>query len=552
MKYLIILAAFAMAAGASGFGTATLMETSEEGSFRTDISPPACLPLSMPVSDGPLADLLWHYSLTSGWQQRTCPMGNGAEYVFTGGWYGGGIMFEGVTGDGSVLWQTEPDLGSNLYWKNLGTGVSAAWDADRYYLVRSFDVWNDNGTPGDPNDDYMVSEDNLEVCLFSGSSSTPLWVWDGTGTLMSTWVDEPGKYDCTPDGEYFAVGGYIDGHLGIAVFVPDSAGPHLLFDDPSFAYSPRQLRITDDGSSVIFSVGADLLRVDVATGTLEDTYNLGASTDCFDISGDGSLVAYGFTAAKLAQWNGSQYDLAWSHPVSGYYAGAASISDDGQAVYHGFYKNTYLSNRIYRFDPASSTPVWTYDTPAGSGGNQDVVSWMDCTSDGSYLAVASWGCQSGGGDEVIVLDDDSPSQPVYSINSPGSMWHVDISPDGTYVTASGKHVHANVMGSGTDTYMADVTPEGLQSGTQASPLRLSLSPNPCPGTAAVGFSLPGSGAARVSVYDLSGRRVHQVVNELLGQGDHSVQVSTDLPAGLYVVTLSFGDERVAEKLLISR
>ncbi|MBN2587003.1 MAG: T9SS type A sorting domain-containing protein [Candidatus Fermentibacteraceae bacterium] len=552
MKYLIVMAAFAMAAGAAGYSTATMVEVTPEGTFTAEASIPACY--STDAEEGCITDseLLWHYSIVSGLTQKTACMGDDGGYVFSGGWYGGGLMFEGISGDGTVLWQTEPVLGSGEYWKNLATGTASAYYADAFYLVRNFDIWNDNGTPGVTGDDYLVSEDNVEVCLFDGASSTPVWTWDPEGAFLVYSPDEPGSYDCTEDGEYFAVGGYIDGHLGLAVFVPDSANPMLLWDDAGFAYSPRQLRITGDGSKVIFSVGADLLRVDVATGTLEDTYNLGASTDCFDISADGSLVAYGFTSARLAQWGGSEYTMAWSHSVAGYYAGAAAVSDDGQAVYHGFYSSSYLTNRIYRFDPASSTPLWTYDTPTGSGSNQDVVSWMECSSDGSYVAMSSWGCQSGGGDEVIVLDDDAPTAPIYSINTPGSMWYVEISPDGTYITAAGKHVHANVMGSGADVYMADASTQGLEEPTTASLLRLNLSPNPCQGAWAISFSLPRAGEVELCIYDLTGHMVQHLTGGSLGRGSHSIPVSTDLPSGLYIVNLSFDGERIAEKLLISR
>jgi len=550
MKCTLLILIFALTAGADEFDTATTLRVSPEGTYFTDTSLPGWTRTdSFNKHDG---ELIWEFSVASGFTQKVCPLGDEGGYVFTGGWYGGGKMFLGTGGSGSVLWETEPELGDSLYWKNLATGTSSAYQADIFYLVRSFDIWNDNGTPGNTGDDYLVSEDNVEVCLFEGASPTPLWVWDGSRTFIASAPDEPGKYDCTGDGEYFAVGGYINGHLGLAVFVPDSASPCLLFDDAAFAYSPRQLRLTDDGSKVIFSVGADLLRVDVASGTLENTYNLGASTDCFDISGDGSLVAYGFTSVRLAQWDSSQYTLLWSYPVSGYYAGAASVASDNSYVYYGLYKNTYLTNRILLFDPASSNPLLVYDTPAGSGGYQDVVSWMDCSDDGRYLAVSSWGCERGGGDELIVIDKDSAVNPVYSLNSPGSMWHVDISPDGTCLSAAGKHVHANQMGSGADVYMIDLTVQGLETDPVASNLQLIIHPNPCSGSSTIGFSLPAPGIANLSIFDLSGRRLQQLDNSQRNQGFHTMSVPQDLPNGLYPVSLTFNGEMITEMLLITR
>lgn len=528
--------------------TSVMVEVTADGVFY--IPAPAGAVPAAPVTPTAASSLLWHYSQAEGLTQKTCPIGNSGEFVFTGGWYGGGRMFEGVSGDGTVFWQNEPELESGQYWTSLGTGTSASDTADRYWLARTFAVWNDNGTPGYTPDDFLVSDDNVEVCLFGSASSVPSWVWDGSGSFAPGSVDQAGTYDCSDDGSVFALGGLKDGHLAVVVFGDGSPEPVLLYENADYTYSPRQLRLTADGSKIIFSVGATLLRVDVTTGSLEGTFNLGASTDCFGVSADGSLVAFGFTAARLAQWNGSAYEQAWSRGVSGYYAGSAAVSDDNSTVYFGFYKSNYMSNRIYRFDAASSTPVWTYDYPTGSGSNQDIVSWMDCSSNGRWLAVSSWGCQSGGGPEVTVLDDQEPSAPVFTIDTPGSMFHVDISADGSLVSAAGKHVHANVFGSGTDVYMAEVTTTGIEDGEPSFPM-LSVSPNPCAGSAVFGVNLPVAAAVELAVFDIAGRRVSTVFSGVLGAGTHSFPCSLDLAAGLYLVRASAGDHVAVSKIIIT-
>lgn len=534
---------------ASAFDTSVMVGVTEDGTFYT----PAPLSDEYPDPGDPalFSSLLWHYAQADGLTQKTCPIGNSGEFVFTGGWYGGGRMFEGVSGDGTVLWQNEPELPEGQYWASLGTGTSASENTDRYWLVRTFTVWDDNGTPGYTPDDFLVSDDNAEVCLFSGASSDPLWVWNGSGAFEPGMVDQAGTYDCSEDGSVFAVGGLKDGHLALVVFEPGSPEPVLLYENADYVYSPRQLRLTSDGSKIIFSVGATLLRVDAATGALEGTFNLGASTDCFGVSADGSLVAFGFTAARLAQWNGSAYEQAWSRGVSGYYAGAAAVSDDNLTVYFGFYKNNYMSNRIYRFDAASSTPEWTYDYPSGSGSHQDIVSWMDCSSDGRWLAVSSWGCQTGGGPEVTVMDDQEPSAPVFTIDAPGSMFHVDISADGSLVSAAGKHVHANVFGSGTDVFLAEVTTTGVAEETGPSVPVLTVSPNPCSGAVLVGLGIPAAGAVDIAVFDLTGRRVSTVFSGVLGAGTHSFNYSGNLAGGLYLLRASAGGRVAVAKLIIT-
>lgn len=544
--FLLLTLAAALLAEAD---TAVMLEVTPEGAFyRLPSTAPTAPAAGSPGTD---SGLLWHFSQVQGLTQKTCPMGNNGEFVFTGGWYGGGMMFQGYSGEGTVLWQSEPELGPNEYWTSLGTGTSAADDADLFWLVRVFSVWNDNGTPGYTSDDFLVSENNVQVCLFNGASSDPLWTWDGSGSFATGWIDQAGKYQCSPDGSVFALGGETGGHLAVAVFHHDSPEPVLMYENSSFTYSPRQLRLTADASRMIFSAGATLLRVNTSTGELEDTYDLGASTDCFGVSPDGSVVAYGFTSARLAVWDGTGYALSWSRSVSGYYAGAAAVAGDNSTVFFGFYKSNYLSNRILRFDASSSTPVWTYDYPTGSGANQDVVSWMDCSADGRWLAVSSWGCESGGGDEVIVLDDTSPSAPVFSINTPGSMFHVDITPDGSLLSAAGKHVHANVFGSGTDVYMAQLSTTGVE-GAGSCGLFVSAAPNPCAGAPTLELRLSEPGTVELSVFDLAGRPVHSVSLGLLAPGNHSVAVPAGLANGVYLARVTSGGEAASAKVVISR
>lgn len=505
-----------------------------------------------PLPDAP--EIIWHYSVASGLTQKVCPIGLNSGYVFTGGWYGGGLMFTAIGGDGTVLWETdEPTVGTNEYWTSLGTGTAVSKTTDIFYAIQLWSVYNDNGTPGDPSDDYLVSEGNTSVTLNNSSSSSPVWTYiGGPGSFIAGSVDNPGKYACSDDGSILATGGAIDGHLAIQFFNSSSATPFATYEDPALTYYPRQLRVTADGSKCIFRVGATLYRVDTATGTLETSYSLGASNDCFAISPDGSVVAYGFTAARIATWDGSDYNLVAGKAISGYYGGAATIASDNATVYFGFYRSDYKSNKILKFDVSSSVPVWTYDYPAGSGSNQDVVEWMDCSDDGRWIVVGSWGCDNGG-DEIQVFDDLNPNSPVFSIDTPGSIFHVDISSDGRYITGSGKHVHANTMGSGTDTYFAEIDILGIEGAESPNSLSLMpISPNPVISNLNIDFSLPSAGPVRIGIYDLSGRLVQNLAETHRTAGSHSMSFSTDLSTGVYLCQLSSSEGSAAQKLVVAR
>lgn len=512
-------------------GTASFSIITEEGEF-TETSAGEYIPGagSQPLYDPP--EVLWHYTLETGAQQKMAAMGQASEYVFTGGWYGGAKMFQGTGGDGSVLWSYEP-AGS---WTSLGTGTVAAESADIYYAIQNWD--NGKGA-------------NTAVHCFNGSSATPVWSYDGTGTFDSGSVDGPGKYACSTDGSVLAVGGAIGGHLAIQFFGSGSSVPMATYEDETLTYYPRQLRITADGSKCIFRCAATLYRVDTATGTLEASFALDASNDCFGVSPDGSVVAYGFTAARIAVWDGSAYNLEAGTSVSGYYGGAAAVAADNSTVYFGFYKSNYTTNRIIRYDLDASAPVWTYDYPVGSGSYQDVMEWMECSSDGRWLVAGSWGCQTGGGDEVNVFDDLNPEAPVFSIDTPGSIFHVDISTDGRYVSAAGKHVHANQMGSGTDVYMGEIDTMGIE-GDGAAASEFLLSPNPSTGSFSASFTAVQPCEAFIDLFDLGGRLVYSSSSGISQPGSASLEVSTELPAGVYTCVLRAGGEEAASRLVITR
>jgi len=510
-------------------GTRSISTINEEGEHTETLSGEYHI-LPRESSDYDPPEILWHYSEVTGLTQKVCPIGMSSANVFTGGWYGGGRMFQGAAGDGSVMWTYEP-AGS---WTSLGTGTAASDNQDIYYAIQTWDT---------------AKGANSAVHCFNAASSVPTWSYDGTGSFDTGAVDTPGKYACSADGSVLAVGGAINGHMAIHFFSNTSSVPLATYEDDTLAYYPRQLRITDDGSKCIFRTAANLYRIDTATGTLEAHMELDASNDCFGVSPDGSVIAYGFTAARIATWDGSGYSLVSGMSVPGYYGGAAAVAADNSTIYFGFYKNDYKTNRIIRYDLDAGAPVWTYDYPSGSGGYQDVMEWMDCSADGRWLVAGSWGCETGGGDEVNVFDDLNPDAPVFSIDTPGSIFHVDITEDGRYISAAGKHVHANQMGSGTDVYMGEVDIMGIV-GVENTSIQLSLSPNPSTGSFSAAVSMAEPGLVELSLFDISGRC--RLETSLEVTDGNTAQITADLPPGIYTCRVQSGSDTVTDRLAIIR
>ena len=536
----------------------TLSTSTDEGEFEINefSSCSEIIETSPPLPEPP--EVIWHYSDPSGPLQKTAYISFNYENVFAGGWYSQGTLYDGYDGSGSILWRADlPEDEPDEYCQWLRTGTAASETADILYQVQTWNVYNNNGTPDNYSDDYMVSEGNTSVKLFTSSSAAPVWTYEesgGAGAFIAAWVDSPGKIDCSADGSVLAVGGMIDGHLAILFFNSSGSTPYLIYENAERIHAPRQLRLTADGSKCIFRENGRLFRVDAATGTLEDTHILEASCDCFAVSPDGSVIAYGYLNARIATWNGSNYINVLNHSVPSHYGAAAAIASDNATVYFGFRRSSNLGNRILRFDVASSTPVWTYDYPIGSGSMQDGIEWMDCSDDGRWMVAGSWGCQSGGGDEVQVFDDDIPTSPIITVDTPGSMFHVDMSADGRYVTAIGKHVHANITGAGTDLYFIQAhSLMGIEESAGSSTLHVSsVMPNPVASRFSLRISLPESGAVSISLYDLTGRMVQELSQTYMTSGSQNLSFDTDLDTGVYLCRISVGRNTAVRRLVVAR
>ena len=82
------------------------------------------------------------------------------------------------------------------------------------------------------------------------------------------------------------------------------------------------------------------------------------------------------------------------------------------------------------------------------------------------------------------------------------------------------------------------------------------SPNPVRGTTTFCFGLPGQQSVRLAIYDMSGRRVRDVVRGTLPAGVHDVTWNLDagdgtrLRSGVYVYRLEAGSFRASRKLVI--
>ncbi len=187
-------------------------------------------------------------------------------------------------------------------------------------------------------------------------------------------------------------------------------------------------------------------------GTRRDSlYNFGQTSA--KISGDGKYVVKGHFNGRvyLYRWTGSNYTLKWEHHTGHPWVTAVAISDNGATIMAGtFQYNPTYSGKVLMYDSTSSTPLWEY-TQYG-----DFIDECALSANGERGAAVSWGQYQGTFGDVLTVFNKSSSTPIFQllddIDEPGSLTSVDISKDGSFVTAGGKAVHARQFGNGGEVY----------------------------------------------------------------------------------------------------
>ncbi len=250
----------------------------------------------------------------------------------------------------------------------------------------------------------------------------------------------------------------------IAVFGPSSNVP--------VSYTPivtgmnnymRGFDLSADGSTLYFSAGVTAYVFDIATAAVVFSTNIGASFDSHAISGDGSVIAFGnFNTMNVWERSGATYFNTHTHTVAGQvYCAEIDISDDSSTIAYGWtFYNSYLTVRVDALDVATKVGTMT-NTATGAGAAQNIVSDVSISADGSRFAVGLWGDASGLVPEVRVFSS-SANNPIASLNTPGSVFDLDLSADGQRVVAGSKAVHANTFGNGGRVDLYDVGGEDLQ------------------------------------------------------------------------------------------
>jgi len=195
------------------------------------------------------------------------------------------------------------------------------------------------------------------------------------------------------------------------------------------------------------------------------SYKFPASDDILCMDADANYIGYGFTTTwVLAHSGAGSYKLVLSYTVPNTVAFSCAIG--GSAGRYNFavgYSDfTYTQNTVAKWSLNSSTtpnlPDWTWTGPKSAGGFQDGLFNAATTPTGNYLAFSGWGNSQATSPQVVVFSATKPT-PIYTFVTPGSMFDIDVfqpNPTSLYVSAAGKHVHANQFGDGGDLYFFNI------------------------------------------------------------------------------------------------
>jgi hypothetical protein len=230
--------------------------------------------------------------------------------------------------------------------------------------------------------------------------------------------------------------------------------------------------------------------------------------------------------------------------------------------------------KVVVHDTGSSTPLWIYDYPTSSGTYQEVCYDIDITDDGAYFIIGSWGDDANLNPEVHIFQRDSTPHIYYTVDMPGLVFSVDIANDGSYATAAGKHIHANVSGRGGDVVLINTDITGITNTESidlpVEPLSLHAQPNPFVYETTIRYMIGEvnqniSGSARrtseyqhpdLSIYDVGGRLVKDFflpttyyLLPTIVSWDGTDQANRQLPSGIYFVQLETGERIISQKIV---
>ena len=287
----------------------------------------------------------------------------------------------------------------------------------------------------------------INVRAFSNAGgNTPLWTYTFDAAYNNSGIR---GVAVNADGTRVAAVAY-DGTKTLLVYLDAADGS--VIDSDSFDGYSAGVEMSADGSRILVTHGAIARLYDAATMTVIHTLTTSGAGGYHRISADGSTIAAGGFNIVAAHENAGVWSTVYTGTGSqDWFGNAVALSGDGTTLFvlaHR-YGDGYLTNSHRVVDLTTNTVVASTSF-TGSGSWQNSAAAAQANEDGTLFAAASWGDQANTQPEVRIYDRDLNM--VGSIDTDGSPFELDMTPDGHYILVGSKAVHANTFGSGGRTY----------------------------------------------------------------------------------------------------
>ncbi len=290
----------------------------------------------------------------------------------------------------------------------------------------------------------------VNIRAFNGPNGpTPIWTYNFD--YPSYRITTLRNVDASADGSIVGgVASFSSTGNNTMVVILDGTNGGVLNSLPNLPFVSA-IELSDDGSRAVLSEGSTVRVIRTSDMATIHLFSLSATNGYHRLSRDGKVVAAGgFDFEAYRETNGVWTQVYYlSEPYQIFGAGIA-LSEQGDTLFLASYTYTNYLDLTYRVIDLLAGVELARTTTSGTGSNQDVIQVAQASGDGQVFAVVSWGTEDNAHPEVQVFDRDA--QLIGSIDTPGSPFDMDLTRDGQYVVAGGKHVHANTMGNGSDTY----------------------------------------------------------------------------------------------------
>ncbi len=290
-----------------------------------------------------------------------------------------------------------------------------------------------------------ITRREVIVSKYTTNSEIPDWTY-----AFPMLINAGAQIKMSKDGAYIAAVLFDNNSSNIEIAFFDSGSSTPLFTDSFAGTYIRALDMTDDGNLLYINEGTMIHIYDTTTQSIIYSVSAGASFDSHTLSGDGTRFAFGgFNFVKCYEWNGSTYELQFTHNIGGsvYCARCDLSADAGTLAAAFYYYSPGLNFKVISIDATTGDTDFEADF-SGTGSYQNNPAEIVTSADGSRIVYGGWGDEGNTNPEVMVFD--GSATPSSSIDTRGSVFGVDISPDGIFIASGSKSVHANVSGNGGD------------------------------------------------------------------------------------------------------